>query len=198
VNKNKIRLNKYVKKGLKIIGWTLGGILGLLLLIIILIQIPYFQNLIKDKAVSYLEEKIKTPVEIKRIEIGFPKKVIVEGIYFESRECDTLLAGEKLKVDINLFKLLRNKVEINSIDLQGITTTIKRDKDSVFNFDYIIKAFASEEPKKEDSEPMQFSIKKINLDKIRVRFDDQISKNDLTAYLQHFDTKITKFDLVFT
>lgn len=195
MNKNKIRLNKYVKKGLKIIGWTLGGILGLLLLIIILIQIPYFQNLIKDKAVSYLEEKIKTPVEIKRIEIGFPKKVIVEGIYFESREGDTLLAGEKLKVDISLFKLLRNKVEINSIDLQGITTTIKRDKDSVFNFDYIIKAFASEEPKKEDSEPMQFSIKKINLDKIRVRFDDQISKNDLTAYLQHFDTKITKFDL---
>ncbi|RKS25008.1 uncharacterized protein DUF490 [Flavobacterium endophyticum] len=188
-------MNKYVKKGLKITAWTLGSILGLLLLIIILIQIPYFQNLIKDKAVTYLEGKIKTPVSIGHIEIGFPKTVIIEDVYFESQQGDTLLAGEKLKVDISLFKLLSNEVEVNSIDLQGITTTIKRDKDSVFNFDYIIKAFASEEPKAEDSEPMKFSIRKINLDRIKVRFDDKISKNDLTAYLKHFDTKITKFDL---
>jgi uncharacterized protein involved in outer membrane biogenesis len=160
-----------------------------------LIQISYFQNLIKDKAVTYLEGKIKTPVSIGHIEIGFPKTVIIEDVYFESQQGDTLLAGEKLKVDISLFKLLSNEVEVNSVDLQGITTTIKRDKDSIFNFDYIIKAFASEEPKEEDSEPMKFSIRKINLDRIKVRFDDKISKNDLTAYLKHFDTKITKFDL---
>lgn len=188
-------MNKYVKKSLKILAWTIGSILGLFLLIVILIQIPYFQNLIKEKAVTYLEGKIKTPVSIDRIEIGFPKNIIVEGLYFESQEGDTLLAGDKIKVDISLFKLLGNEVEINSLDLQGITTTIKRDKDSVFNFDYIIKAFASKEPKEEDSEPMKFSIRKINLDKIKVRFDDKISKNDLTAYLNHFDTKITKFDL---
>lgn len=188
-------MNKYVKKSLKILAWIIGSILALFLLIVILIQIPYFQNLIKDKAVSYLENKIKTPVSVGRIEIGLPKNIIVKDVYFQSQEGDTLLAGEKLKLDVSLFKLLDNTLEINSVDLQGITTTIKRNKDSIFNFDYIIDAFASNEPKDTTSAPMKISVRNVNLDRIKVRFADEISKNDLTAYLHHFDTKITKFDL---
>jgi len=193
--KKSFTLNKYVKKSLKILAWIIGSIIGLFLLIVILIQIPYFQNIIKDKAVTYLEGKIKTPVKVGRIEIGLPKYIILEDIYFESQAGDTLLAGEKVKVDISLFKLLSNEVELNSVDLQGITATVKRNKDSVFNFDYIIDAFASNEPKDTTSKPMKISVKNINLDRIKVRFEDAISKNDLNAYVNHFDTKITKFDL---
>lgn len=180
---------------MKILAWIIGSILGLFLLIVILIQIPYFQNLIKDKAVTYLEGKIKTPVKVGRIEIGLPKYIILEDIYFESQAGDTLLAGDKVKVDISLFKLLDNELELNSIDLQGITATVKRNKDSVFNFDYIFDAFASDKPKDTTSAPMKISVKNVNLDRIKVRFEDAISKNDLNAYVNHFDTKITKFDL---
>ncbi len=47
----------------------------------------------------------------------------------------------------------------------------------------------------DSSVTMKFSINKINLDKIRVRFDDAITKNNLDVYLNHFDTNIKKFDL---
>src|SRR5690606_23709863 len=126
-------------------------------------------------------------------------KIVLEGFYFESQQKDTLLAGDKLGVDISLFKLLDNQLEINSIDLQGITANIKRTQESGFNFDYIINAFVSEqskEPKPEDTtSTMKFSIEKINLDRVRVRFDDAISKNDVDCYVNHFDTKIKAFDL---
>ncbi len=190
-------LNKYIKIPLKIIAWFTGLIIGLFLLIIILLQITPIQNAVKNKVVSFLENKIKTKVEIGRIEIGLPKKIILKDFYFQSQLNDTLLAGNKLAVDISLFKLIDNKVEINSIDLQQITAKISRNQDSVFNFDYIIKAFASQkEPKQKDTTAaMQFSINKINFDKIRIKFDDAISKNNLNVYLNHFDTKIKKFDL---
>jgi len=178
------------------LAWIVGSVIGLFLLIVLLIQVPAIQNKIKDKAVTYLEGKIHTKVVIGRIEIGLPKKVILENFYFEDQQKDTLLAGEKLAVDISLFKLISNEVEINSIALKGITANVSRDKDSVFNFDYIIKAFASKEEKpKEDSEPMKISVRKIDLDRVRVKFDDQITKNDLKAYIAHFDTNIDKFDL---
>ena len=74
------------------------------LLIVLLLQIPYIQNIVKDEAVAYLEGKIGTDVNIGRIEIGLPKKIILEGVYFESREGDTLLAGEKLDFD-TIFKM---------------------------------------------------------------------------------------------
>ncbi|MFL9843381.1 translocation/assembly module TamB domain-containing protein [Flavobacterium sp. ST-119] len=175
--------------------WIIGSVIALFLLIVLLLQIPYFQNIVKDKAVTYLEEKIGTDVNIDNIEIGLPKKVILEGIYFESQQGDTLFSGEKLKIDISLFKLLSNEVEINSVDLQGIVANVKRNKDSVFNFDYIIDAFATNKPKDTTSSSMAISIKNINLDKIRVNYDDDITKNYLSANLTHFDTHIAVFDL---
>ncbi len=177
----------------------MGCIIGLFLLIVLLIQVPAIQNIIKNKAVTFLEGKFKTPVKIDRIEIGLPKKVVLKGFYFESQQKDTLLAGDKLSVDISLFKLLDNQIELNSIDLEGIVTNIKRGQDSVFNFDYMINAFMSDQKKaitpEDTSAAMKFSINKINLDKIRVRFDDAITKNNLDVYLNHFDTNIKKFDL---
>ncbi|PZR20961.1 MAG: hypothetical protein DI539_09250 [Flavobacterium psychrophilum] len=189
------KLKKYLRKGLKIFLWIIGSIIGLFLLLVLLLQIPYFQNIAKEKAISYLEKKIGTDVNIDKIEIGLPKKVILEGVYFESQQGDTLLAGDKLAVDISLFKLLDNEVEINSVNLQGIVANVRRNKDSVFNFDYIIKAFTSDKPKDTTSAPMKFSIDRINLDRIRINYDDKISKNNLKANLTHFDTRIRKFDL---
>ncbi|MFT3796233.1 translocation/assembly module TamB domain-containing protein [Flavobacterium sp.] len=186
---------KYIRKTAKVLLWIIGSLIGLFLLVVLLIQVPAIQNVIKNKAVTYLEGKIHTKVVIGRIEIGLPKKVILEDFYFEDQQKDTLLAGEKLAVDISLFKLISNEVEINSVDLKGITANVSRNQDSVFNFDYIIQAFASKEEKEEPSQPMKISVKKINLDRVHAKFDDKISKNDLKVYLAHFDTQIDQFDL---
>jgi hypothetical protein len=76
------KLHPYFKKSLKILAWIIGSIIGLFLLIVLLLQVPFIQNFVKDKAVAYLEDKIKTRVEIESIEIGLPKKVILRGFYF--------------------------------------------------------------------------------------------------------------------
>ena len=189
------RLKKILKKTLKVFLWIVGSFLTLFLLLVLALQIPAVQNFAKDKAVTYLEGKIKTKVAIDRIEIGLPKKVILEGVYFEDQQKDTLLAGKKLAVDISLFQLFNNKIEINSVDLQDITATISRDENETFNFDYIIKAFASPPKPEDDSQPMEFSIDKINIDKVKFNYSDATSKNDISVTLNHFDTNIETFDL---
>lgn len=194
-NKNQIRLKKILKKTLKVFLWIIGSFLTLFLLIVLALQIPAVQNFAKDKAVNYLEGKIKTKVAIDRIEIGLPKKVILEGFYFEDQQKDTLLAGKKLAVDISLFQLFNNKIEINSVDLQNITAKISRDENETFNFDYIIKAFASPPKPEDDSQSMEFSIDEINIDKVKFNYSDATSKNDISVNLNHFDTKIKTFDL---
>lgn len=188
-------MKKYIRKGLRILGWIIGIIIILLLIILIAIQIPAVQNVIKDKAVVYLQDKIKTKVVVDNLSISFPKKVVLEGVYFEDQQKDTLLYGKKLAVDISMFKLLSNTVEIKSIVLEEIVANVSRNDRSEFNFDYIVKAFASDEEKKDSSAPMQLSISKIKLDKIRVKFDDAVSKNNISLNLNHFDTKVETFDL---
>ncbi|MCF4102732.1 translocation/assembly module TamB domain-containing protein [Gillisia sp. M10.2A] len=182
------------KKSLKIILWILGGLIALLLLIILLLQFPAVQNVVKKKAISFIEGKIQTPVKIESLEIGLPKKIVLKGFYFEDQNKDTLVAGDRLAIDISLFKLIRSNVEINSIELEGAVANISRDKDSVFNFDYIVKAFASPPPQ-DTTATTTISINTIDLDKIKFRFKDEISKNYIDLKLHHFDTHINRFDL---
>ena len=188
-------MKNYVKKSLKIVLWIIATVVGIFLLLVIALQIPYIQNQAKNQLVSYLEGKIKTKIIVERIEIGFPKKVILENFYFEDQQKDTLLAGKRLAVDINLFQLLNNKVEINSIDLQKITANISRNEKDGFNFDYIIKAFSTAKKPKDNSPPMQFLVDKINLDNVKFKYLDAISKNNIYVTLKHFDTQIKTFDL---
>lgn len=173
----------------------MGSLLLLFILSFVAIQIPSVQNYAKEKAVAYLEGKIKTKVRIDSLTIAFPKKVILKGVYFEDQKKDTLFAGEKLAADISLFELLSNKVEINSLELVGVSANLNRDSKAIFNFDYILQAFASPKKQRSDSPPMEFSVGEIRLDRIQIRYTDAVTKNDIYANLKHFETKIKTFDL---
>ncbi|WP_091492720.1 translocation/assembly module TamB domain-containing protein [Flavobacterium phragmitis] len=187
----------FIKKILRILMWCVVSVVALLLLVIILIQVPSVQNFVKNKAVSYLQDKIKTKVSLDYISIKFPKDVVLEGFYFEGQKKDTLLAGKRLEVDVDLFKLISSELEINSVSLENVKANISRNKDGVFNFDYIIKAFESKEPKVEDpnAKPFKISVVKVNLDQVKFNFKDDFAKNDIRVNLTHFDTKFKKFDL---
>ena len=192
-------MEQFGRIALKTILWTIGSILFLVLLLVILIQVPSVQNFVKDKAVTFLEGKIHTTVKIGHISLGLPKLIVLEDVYFEDQKKDTLIAGEKLKVDIDLFKLLNHKVEVNEIDLQGITANVRRGSDSVFNFGYIIKAFAGEQKKPvqptDTTSAMKFSVGKVILDNLHVSYRDKISGYDVKFLLGHFDTRVKDFDI---
>jgi len=192
-------LERFGRIALKTILWIIASIVFLILLVFILIQVPAIQNFVKDKAVTFIQGKIHTKVKIGHITLGLPKLIVLEDVYFEDQKKDTLIAGKNLKVDISLLELFNHKVEVNEIDLQGITANVSRGADSVFNFDYIIKAFSSEQKKPvkpaDTSSAMKFSVGKIILDHIHVYYHDKISGYNVKFLLGHFDTRIKDFDM---
>ncbi|WPU95871.1 translocation/assembly module TamB domain-containing protein [Mucilaginibacter sabulilitoris] len=192
-------MKKFGRIALKTILWIIASVIFLVLLVVILIQVPAVQNFAKDKAVNFLQGKIHTKVQIGHISLGLPKLLVLQDVYFEDQKKDTLIAGDNLKVDISLFKLLHNKVEINEINLQGITANVSRGADSVFNFDYIIKAFVGEQKKEvkpeDTTSTMKFSLDKIILDRINIKYKDLTTGNDVRFLLGHFDTRIKDFDM---
>lgn len=192
-------MRKIVKISGQVILWITGVTIGLLLLVFLLLKIPAVQQYAVQQVVHYLENTIKTPVALKKVSLDLPKVLVLEGVYFEDQQGDTLIAGDTLRVDISLFKLLSNTVEINSLDLRGITAHVSRTlPDSSFNFDYIIDTFSGEE---EESTPdtsasgMTFSMDKINLDRIRIHYSDAVTGMALAFDLGHLDTRIKRFDL---
>lgn len=180
----------------KIIGWVFFSILVLLLVVIVSIQIPYVQNKVKDIAITFVQDKIGTPVNLDRIEIAFPKKIVVKGLYLESQQKDTLLYTNYLGVDISLLKLISSTVDVSKVELDDFKANITRDSLGKFNFDYIIDAFASEDDKEEEeSGAMKIEVGEINLSKIKASFQDDYDGHHLKFGLNKFVTRFKQFDL---
>ncbi|MBE7169868.1 MAG: translocation/assembly module TamB domain-containing protein [Williamsia sp.] len=187
------------KRILRILLTIFISIFLLLVLVLVLIQTPPVQNFILKRAQSYLENKLQTRVELGRIYIGFPKNLVLEDVYIEDKQKDTLLLAQRLKVDVSMLKLLHSQLEINDLRLNGLTAKVKRQlPDTTFNFQFIIDAFASKEQKPTDpadTGSFKIDIKYVQLDKIRLVYNDVITGNDVDVKFQHFETDIKKFDL---
>lgn len=188
---------KILSKSLKILAWILGSVIFLLLLILILIQIPAVQNFAKEKLVAYLQDKIHTKVSVKKLSIDFPKQIVLENVYLEDQTKDTLISGGKIQIDIALFKLLSNKVQVDYLGLENTYLNIKRLKpEYTFNYDYIIKAFASTDTTANSSESssMTFQLGEIVLKNIRLNYHDDVTGNDGVFRLGKLETNIKTFD----
>jgi len=158
------------RKILKIFLRSLLVVLSLAALLIVLVYIPPVQQFIRKKAVSYLSEKLDTRVELGLIRIGWPADIMLENIYVEDRQKDTLLAAASIKADISLMRLFKSELQFERIELSGITGEIKRVMpDTLYNFQFIIDAFASEtpEPASADSSTFKISAKRIALALLR-------------------------------
>ena len=165
------------------------------IVLILSLRLPFVQNFIKDKAITYLESKIKTKVSLEKIYIGFPNSVVIENLYLKGQKIDTLLAVKKFDVGLDMWQLIKSKADLTSIDLEGVRANVVRDPQGKFNFDYIIDAFATSEKEESPSKPFIISLDKINLKDIGVTFNDQQSKNDIKLYFNSFDTRVKTFDL---
>lgn len=185
-----------MNKALKITFKVFLGIVGVLLLIAVLVQTPPVQNFARKKVQAWLQNKLGTRIEIGRLRIGFPSSVVLEKIYVEDKTKDTLLYGGRIKASINLFKLIKNEVQIGDLRLQDLTAKIKRQlPDTAFNFQFIIDAFVSEQAKPADTAAaMKMSLDNLYLDNIRFLYKDTISGNDWAIQLHHFTSNIKKFD----
>jgi hypothetical protein len=84
----KLKIN--TRKLLRRIAITFISILVFLTLLILSLRLPAVQNFIKDRLIVYLEKKIKTPVSLERVYIGFPNSLVMENLYLKGQDVDTL------------------------------------------------------------------------------------------------------------
>ena len=194
----KRKAKKVGLKILKIVGWVVLSVLALLLIIIGAVQIPWVQNKIKQEAIGFIQNKIGTPVGLDHFSLSFPKKIILEGLYLEDQEKDTLLYAGRVGIDTDLWGLMDNTIDLNRVELENIVATIKRSAtDSAFNFDYIVAAFASQDsvPADTTAAAWDFKLGDFEVDRLRVHLNDSISGNQLDLALANFALNTEEFDL---
>src|SRR5699024_2103127 len=108
-----------------------------------LLRTPKVQTFITQKITTQLSEQLNTTISIKGVDIDFIKKVVLEGIYLEDQQQDTLLYADRLRVDIGLFALFGKKIVLDEILLEHAYVNLYTVDDSAtLNFAFIPEAFA--------------------------------------------------------
>ena len=187
-----------LSKLLRILAWIIGSVIFLVLLVLLLIQLPAVQNYGRKKVVSFLENKLHTKVAIGKLDIDFPTSLSLQQVYFEDQAKDTLLYGGELKVNLKMLRLLRNDISIEEIYLDNIVANVTRlPPDSVFNFQFIVDAFSSEQvknPETEDTATLKMAIDHINVRNSHIVYKDAFTGNDMKLSIGSLETDIDRFD----
>lgn len=176
--------------------YLLLGILVIIGLLLIFINTDPGKRTVRNQVVKYLSEKLQTNIKIGSVDYSLPQWLELNNVYFEDQQKDTLLFGEKLKVNISMFKLLRGNTDIQKVELDNIFINLKRaEKDSNFNFQFIVDAFTgnkSSTPNKDTAE-MKITLDYLILNNVSFKMDDRFSGTQMTANIQKLNSEFDKF-----
>ena len=129
----------------KLILIILASLFALLILSFIFLNTHAGKNFVRNQAVHYLQKKLNTKISIESIDYSLPQWVELNNVYIEDLKKDTLLYGEKLFVDIDMFKLLSGGIDIEKVYLKNCVANIyKKPNDSFFNYQFIVDAFSGQ------------------------------------------------------
>jgi len=189
-----------LKKTFKIFLWMVGIFVLLFVAIALIIQIPAVQTKIVHYATGIVSNKTHTRVEIRNVSIGFPKSVVLNGLYLEDTKKDTLVYAGEANVNIALYDMLFNKIDVSSFALTDVTLNLyNTSTDSLFNYNFLIKAFASTTPvdsmMQKKPSAWKFIVDNVSLKKIRLRYDDEFGGMNVSGNFNELKLKMKEIDL---
>lgn len=198
-------MKNWIKRIAKWIGKTILFLLGFFLVLFGLVwavlKFPTVQNYLVHKATHFVSEKTGTRVELGRIGIAFPKSIVLEHLFLDDAKKDTLLYLGELEVDIDMLALLNKKVEVNYLGINHLNGRLTRDKVSgQFNFQFLIDAFVSKEPKAPQpkdttSSSWLIGAEKLELSDARFSFLDSLGATYLVSRLSKLELELDDLDL---
>lgn len=172
----------------------------LLLLIAVLLYLPPVQSLVRERAVGFLSEKTGADVQLQSLHLRMPLGLELSGLFVNDQSGDTLLYAGTVRTKVGLRALLSKRIVLDPVDLRDVRANLEQDADSVFNFDFILNAFASsdttvEEVPADSTGGFDFSIGRVHLERIHFSMNMEAQEMALDLELGDLDLEFDRFVL---
>ena len=168
---------------MKTVGGTAVGAVVLIGGATLLLNTESVQNKLLNKAVELLSQKLETHVEIDSISFNvFTQDISLFKIKIEDREKREMLKVKKVTVELELLRLLQNKIVIKHAEMESAKALLlKPSKEEPANYQFVIDAFK----KPKDKDKTKKSKSKMDLDISALSLKDiQVKHNELDIYLK--------------
>ncbi len=188
---------RFLHKAGRMVLYIIGVIVLLVCVAIFFTSIPFGKRIVKNQVQSYLSDKLKTKVVIGAVDYRIPSWVEIKNVYIEDQRSDTLLYGEQLTADVDMFKLLRGNTDIKKLLFKNIFINISRkEPDTAFNFQFVINAFTGNKPTNivnPDTAALKLTLDRLVFDNVGLRFKDELGGNSFVTRIKNLDATLNKF-----
>lgn len=185
-----------MRKWIKWTGCVLAGIFLLLVILILCLHTSPVKRFVRDRLQNFLSAKIAGGVHIASVNYRLPKWVELDGVFLIDKKGDTLLYGKTIRIDVNMFKLLQGKYEVNKILLESIVLNVARNaKDSSFNYQFLVDAFAGKKTgQTEKKSPLSISLDQFSISHSFIRWNDLHDGTIMAGNIGSLDVKMNSID----
>lgn len=136
----------FIKRFRKILIWFFSVIIIIPLILVLLIQLPSVQTKLTSFFANKISQKLHTTVSVKSVDISFFSSLILNGVYVEDLNRDTLVYIDKLDANIADFSIKQNYVKLKELSFNNVALNIKIDSINKTNFQFIIDSLISNKP----------------------------------------------------
>lgn len=188
-------MKKVLKKIGRITAYSLLGLIGFVVVLLIVLRIPATQTFIANKVTEFVAEKTGGRISVKQVRINFVDNVMLKGVYVEEPDGDTMLYAGVLEVDISLWRLLKQQIYIDAVELYDAQASITQSPETgEFNFQYIIDAFTDPD-KPVDTTPSNWEISAYRAYLENVSFNLDIEGIKMESHFGILSLTLDKLDL---
>ena len=173
-----------------------------LLLVLSMLVAVLMSDRVQTAAVQWVTaefaEAFGTKAHVGAVEYHFPARVSVRDVYIEDLQHDTLLHIDEMYLHYKPLALIQNEIKFSHVRVSDAVIKVYKHEDE-WNYQFLVDGFKKDEEK--ESEPMKslLSVRDIQLDNIRVQYEDYVvflphatmDVNKLTS--KTLDAEISKF-----
>ncbi|MEM6394909.1 MAG: translocation/assembly module TamB domain-containing protein [Bacteroidota bacterium] len=170
-------------------------VLILVALLLVLFQLPFFQNWLAQQVTSALETTLETDVSVERVRLSWLDKLDIDGLYVQDKYGDTLLFTEGIDANLSLWRFFIGEgFSVESLSLSGSRFKIQRHLgDPESNLQYALARLFP--PKEEPGRPFDLDLRRVDLEDILFAQLDSVRGQSLSAYLEEGVVRFRNMDL---
>lgn len=179
--------------------YTFSALLAIPLFALILLSNSAIQTYFAQKFANHLSEELKTEISISRVKLSFNLHLILEDVFINDQYHSQLLRAHEIDCKIKKFSFKKKRIEFSKILLNDNDIAIVKYKnDSVFNFQFLVNYFKSEDTATSTKSDWKISGKSIEIKKTNLKFQNQDKMNFINSSIDFNDLEIKdlscKFD----
>ncbi len=159
-----------------------------------ILHLSTVQTWLVKKIATNLSEKLHTKVTVKKVDVRFFNKVLLQGVMVEDLQKDTLLYAGTLKANVNDWFFLKDKISLENVGLDDAIVNMKR-TDSVWNYQFLVDFFASPKKKTSTSAPLVIDLKELHFSNIKFNKIDGWIGQDMVANIGKLDVLMELLDI---